>query len=120
MRRRKESFRTAQTDLERGAAVFKKTCSACHIIGDVGEKIGPELIGIGNRGLDRILEDTLDPSRNVDQTFRATLLLLEGEVVRSGLLQSDEGEVYVLVDAAGNRVIYPKSGRDPRAWAGPW
>ena len=80
----------------------------CHQIGDVGKKLGPELTGIGMRGLERILEDTLDPSRTVDQAFRSTLILLDGGVVISGLLQDDQGEVIVLADAAGNLVSYPK------------
>ena len=108
MRQRKASFANAVTDVSRGAVVFEKTCSVCHQIGDVGKKLGPELAGIGMRGLDRILEDTLDPNRTVDQAFRSTLILLEGGVVISGLLQDDQGEVIVLADAAGNLVSYPK------------
>ena len=57
----------------------------------------------------RMLEDILDPSRNIDQAFRATAVLLEGDVVRIGLLVSDEGEVLVLADAAGKLINYPKS-----------
>ena len=36
------------------------------------QEIAPHLDGIGNRGLERLLEDVLDPNRNVDQLFRAT------------------------------------------------
>ena len=35
-----------------------------------GAKVGPQLDGIGTRGLDRLMEDILDPNRNVDQTLR--------------------------------------------------
>jgi len=108
IRQRKAGFAQAETNEQRGAEVFKKTCSACHRIGEVGAKLAPELAGIGYRGLDRLLEDTLDPSRNVDQAFRATAILLAGDVVRTGLLQSDEGQTLVLADAAGNLVSYPK------------
>ncbi len=105
---RKEGFTKAKADAQRGAKVFEKTCAPCHLIGEVGKKIGPELIGIGIRGVDRLLEDTLVPSRNVDQAFRATALLLEGDVVRTGLLQDDEGEAFVLADSTGNLIRYPK------------
>ena len=66
-----------------------------------GAKIGPQLDGIGIRGLERLLEDTLDPSRNVDQAFRTTILNLKSGQVVSGLLLKEEGEVLVLADAAG-------------------
>ena len=42
-------------DVTRGAAVFEKHCSACHRIGEEGNKIGPNLDGVGIRGLERLL-----------------------------------------------------------------
>ena len=52
--------------MEKGHEVFTKTCAICHQIGGQGAVIGPQLDGVGARGLDRILEDVIDPNRNVD------------------------------------------------------
>jgi putative heme-binding domain-containing protein len=105
---RRQGYGNATKDAALGAKVFEATCSACHRIGDVGGKIGPELHGIGIRGIDRILEDTLDPSRNVDQAFRTTVVELKDGVVQTGLLQSDEGQVLTFADPEGKSFTVPK------------
>ena len=60
-----------------------------------GAKVGPQLDGIGVRGLDRLLEDVLDPSRNVDQALRATVLNLKDGKTLTGLVLREEGELIV-------------------------
>ncbi|MCH8921593.1 MAG: PQQ-dependent sugar dehydrogenase [Planctomycetes bacterium] len=84
-----------------GLAVFEKHCAACHKVGDQGAMVGPQLDGIGNRGLPRLLEDILDPNRNVDVAFRTTTLALTNGKVISGLLRRAEGATLVLVDEKG-------------------
>jgi len=111
---RRQGFEKAgpQADPEAGQKVFATRCAACHRIGEVGAKIGPELHGIGNRGLARVLEDVLDPNRNVDGAFRTTILATTDGQLISGLLLRTEGEVVVLADAAGKEVRVPKSKVD--------
>jgi putative heme-binding domain-containing protein len=107
LNKRRESFVKAKTDVGLGAKVFEKSCAVCHQLGGKGVKIGPQLDGIGIRGLDRILEDVLDPNRNVDQAFRLTTLELTSGQVVSGLLLKEEGAVLVLADAQGKEVRVP-------------
>jgi len=108
IKRRRDAFPGAKVDLAEGAKVFEKRCAICHQLGGKGTKIGPQLDGIGNRGLERLLEDTLDPNRNVDQAFRTTILNLKSGQVVSGLLLREEGAVLVIADANGKEVRVPK------------
>jgi len=111
---RREHFEQASKDAQRGLAVYQKNCSACHRVGNEGKKIGPELDGVGLRGPERLIEDLLDPSRNVDQAFRATLLTtVDGRVV-SGLVLREEGNVLILADAEGKEVRVPMDEIDER------
>jgi putative heme-binding domain-containing protein len=87
--------------LEKGAALFKTHCAACHKIGEVGQKVGPQLDGIGQRGAERLLEDILDPNRNVDGAFRATVIVTKAGLPITGLKLREEGKVTVLVDTQG-------------------
>ena len=107
--RRRAGFAAAKAEPAAGAKVFEKHCAACHQVQDKGAKIGPQLDGIGARGLDRLLEDILDPNRNVDQAFRQTTLVLKGGQLVDGLLLREEGEVLVLADAQGKEVRVPKN-----------
>ncbi len=113
--RRRKSFVVARPDVALGAKVFEKHCAACHQIANKGARIGPQLDGIGVRGLDRLLEDTLDPNRNVDQAFRTTNLALKNGQSVSGLLLKEEGEVLVLADQQGKEVRVPRNTVEERS-----
>jgi putative heme-binding domain-containing protein len=102
--RSRAAYRASEADSARGREQFRKICANCHRVGGEGAKIGPELDGIGLRGLDRLLEDVLDPSRNVDQAFRSTTIATTDGRALSGLLLRTEGQLLVLADAQGKEV----------------
>ena len=102
--RRRDVFLKTKPDLALGQQLFQKTCAACHRVGGKGAKIGPDLDGIGNRGLERLLEDVVDPNRNVDQAFRSSLLTTTDGRALTGLVLREEGQVLVLADAQGKEV----------------
>jgi putative membrane-bound dehydrogenase-like protein len=99
---------TAPGKTDVGKLVFAKQCAACHRIGSEGALVGPQLDGIGQRGLDRLCEDILDPNRNVDRAFRSTLLTMKDGEVTSGLFRREEGELVVLADVTGKEISVPK------------
>jgi putative heme-binding domain-containing protein len=115
MNRRRTGYAKARHDLEAGARVFEKNCAACHQIGGKGARVGPQLDGVGTRGLDRLVEDILDPNRNVDQAFRITNLALKDGQVVSGLLLKEEGAVNVLADSQGKEVRVPSENVEERS-----
>lgn len=105
---RQSAFESSQPDVTLGAEVFEKNCSACHQLEGKGGKVGPQLDGIGVRGLSRILEDILDPNRNVDQNFRSTMLELADGQVLSGLVLREEGAVVVVANSEGKEIRISK------------
>jgi putative heme-binding domain-containing protein len=115
LNRRRAAFLKAKKDAALGAQVFTKNCANCHQVGGQGARIGPQLDGVGVRGLDRLLEDVLDPNRNVDQAFRQTTLTLKKGQMLSGLLLKEEGEVLVLADAQGKEVRVAKDEIEERS-----
>jgi len=92
---------------EAGQEVFRKNCAACHQVAGTGKQVGPNLDGIGNRGLDRLVEDILAPNLNVDVAFRSTIVVLDSGQVLSGLVKHAAGKLLVLVDARGNEISVP-------------
>lgn len=111
---RRAGYGKAKHDIDAGQKVFAKTCGVCHKLAGQGTKIGPDLDGVGLRGLDRLLEDTLDPSRNVDEAFRTTLIATDSGTVITGLFLREEGEVLVLADNMGKEVRVPTKEVDER------
>jgi len=102
---RRTGYASGKFDTEAGKAVFARTvCKSCHKVSDVGSSIGPALDGIGNRGVDRLLEDILDPNRNVDQAFRVLSVRTDSGQVISGFSAREEGKTLVLHDSNGQPV----------------
>lgn len=99
---RRVSFAKAQPDRTKGRAIFETNCSVCHSVSGRGGVVGPQLDGIGNRGADRLIEDVLDPSRNVDTHFRLHELVLRNRSTVLGYVRGEAGQVMLLVDTAGN------------------
>jgi len=113
--RRRELVSSGKSDVMLGAAVFEKHCAICHRIGERGAKIGPNLDGVGIRGLDRLLEDVLDPNRNVDQAFRITQVATSDGRIVSGLVLREEGQLLVLADAQGKELRVSTAEIDERS-----
>ena len=111
---RRAGFASISPDADRGRAIFTKNCAVCHRLSGEGAKIGPELDGVGIRGIDRLLEDVLDPNRNVDQAFRSTQVVTTDGRVLAGLALRDEGNILVLADNQGKEVRVPLDEIDER------
>lgn len=104
IKNRATAYTKTQPDLARGKKIFTQHCAACHQVAGEGQKVGPQLDGIGNRGPDRLCEDILDSNRNVDAAFRATIITTVDGRTLTGLLLRQEGKVLVLADAMGKEV----------------
>ncbi len=114
IKKRRLGFQSATPDAEAGKLLFTKHCAICHQIGGQGSKVGPQLDGIGVRGLDRLLEDLLDPNRNIDPAFRAVTLQLADGKSLSGLILREEGQVVVIADAEGKEHSIPRDQIEQR------
>lgn len=95
-------------DREEGRRLFGQACQICHQLDGQGALIGPQLDGVGNRGLERLLEDILDPNRNLDKAFHTHTLTLSNGDALTGLHQRDDGALAIFVNAAGQEFSIPK------------
>ncbi len=93
---------------ERGRKLFltvgKSQCLKCHRLGDQGEKIGPELNGIGSRfSRMHLIESLLDPSRTIAAGFQSQTVAMNDGRVLSGLRVSETADTLVLADNQGKK-----------------
>jgi putative membrane-bound dehydrogenase-like protein len=96
-------------DAARGKAVFAKTCSVCHRLDGVGHEVGPDLAALANKSPQYLLQEILDPNRNVDSRYveyvaqtkagRTFNGLLAAETATSITLRGQEGKEQVLLRA---------------------
>ena len=106
---RLEDYRKRVGDAKRGEEMFKTACAACHQLNGAGGNIGPQLDGIANRGIERVVEDILDPNRNVDFAFRYALVKLRNGQTMVGLKRREVGMAVVFVDLTGKETTIPKA-----------
>jgi putative membrane-bound dehydrogenase-like protein len=53
-------------NVTRGKAVFRRVCSGCHRIGDMGSEVGPDLVNLGGRlTKGNLLTQILDPNASI-------------------------------------------------------
>jgi putative heme-binding domain-containing protein len=103
-----------QGDPERGGRVLedveKSLCLKCHRLGDRGERIGPELSGLGSRfSRITIIESILEPGRSIAPGFESlTVALTDGRVL-SGVRADESDHSLTLGDQEGRRHTIPKA-----------
>ena len=90
-------------DLQVGAKQFADRCAVCHKLGEQGKVLGPQLEGVGARGIQRLCEDILWPDRNVDEAFKMTIMVLDGGESVSGLVSDRTAESLLLTDQTGKQ-----------------
>ena len=76
-------------DIERGRAVFRKHCVACHRRESVGEQVGADLAGIHEKGAEFLLVNILDPNREVLPKYLAYQAQVDDGRTVTGMLTSE-------------------------------
>jgi putative heme-binding domain-containing protein len=77
-------------NVSQGREHFRKQCSSCHRVEDIGNEIGPNLAAIKSRGAETVLTAVLDPSREVNPQYLNYIVAMTDDRVLSGMIV-DEG-----------------------------
>jgi putative membrane-bound dehydrogenase-like protein len=90
-------------DSERGKAVFKKTCAACHRLEDIGSPVGPDLAALTDKSNEALLVAILDPNRAVESKFINYSAASNDGLVYTGVLAAETGASVTLVGQEGKQ-----------------
>jgi putative heme-binding domain-containing protein len=99
---------TKRGDAEQGRKVFedieKSQCLKCHRLGDRGERIGPELSGIGGR-YSRItmIESILEPNRAIAPGFDSVTVALSDGRILTGVRAEETQSALTIADQEGKK-----------------
>ncbi|MCO8124305.1 c-type cytochrome [Stieleria sp. TO1_6] len=90
---------------KRGEGVFKQVCSACHQVGELGKKFGPDLSDIGMRmKTEQIIQSVLMPNSEISKGYETVnILTVDGETV-SGFVLAETDDTISLGIANGKQV----------------
>jgi putative heme-binding domain-containing protein len=106
--------------VERGAAIFrndeKSLCAKCHRIDDRGNRIGPDLTGVGERfSRIHLIESILEPSRTIAPGYESVAAVLADGRVVTGVKIAEDETTLTLGDETGNRREIRKLDIEERA-----
>lgn len=76
-------------DLKAGGELFQKNCANCHVLYGKGSRIGPDLTGSDRKNLNYLLENLVDPSSLVAESYQMKVYLLDDGRTISGLILSE-------------------------------
>ena len=77
---------------KRGVDVFKRVCSACHMVGDLGKKFGPDLSDVGGRYTpEKLVTSIVMPNDEISKGYETVMVLTaDGETITGFILAEDE------------------------------
>jgi putative membrane-bound dehydrogenase-like protein len=76
-------------DVERGRAVFAKSCAACHKLEGKGTEVGADLGGVRQRGAAGVLLNILDPNREILPKFLTYAVVTSDGRIFTGLIAKE-------------------------------
>jgi putative membrane-bound dehydrogenase-like protein len=83
-------------DRDRGRAVFAKACANCHVHGDSGGQLGPNLTGAWMNGPDYFVENLVDPNAVVGPDYQLTTVITDDGRSINGIIAEETPESLVL------------------------
>ena len=98
-----DDLRTALTsdvlessDYDKGKMIFEKSCASCHTMFGKGGRIGPDLTGSDRKNLNYLLENIVDPSASVAESYRSSVITLaEGRLITGTVISENEQTIEV-------------------------
>jgi putative heme-binding domain-containing protein len=91
-------------DVRRGQAVFNNTkaaCSACHAIGYMGGKVGPDLTHIAKIRNERdLLESIVFPSASIVRSYEPVAIATKDGKLHNGLIRTENADSIFLTTGA--------------------
>jgi putative membrane-bound dehydrogenase-like protein len=99
-----QSVLTVEGNAKRGKELFKKTCTTCHKIGDIGVDVGPDISDSRVKTPAQLLTSILDPNQAIDNNyFSYSVVKTSGQIV-TGIIVSETSSSITIRQPEGKMV----------------
>ena len=99
-------------DRTRGKAVFARVCSTCHRLDGTGFGVGPDLAAVAAKSPQALLQEILDPNRNVDSRYTIYTAATKAGRTFSGLLAAETATSITLVGQEARQEVLLRADLD--------
>jgi putative membrane-bound dehydrogenase-like protein len=84
-------------DFANGAKLFQVNCASCHVLFGQGGLRGPDLTGSDRKNLSYLLENVIDPSASVADTYRSSVIVTEDGRTLNGVITEETETTFKLL-----------------------
>jgi len=89
-----------KVSVDRGKLVYEEICAACHIFGDTGTSVGPDLTTLSSRFRKAdVLDSVLWPSKTISDQYAVTVFELTDGTYASGVIIREDARAVYLKNA---------------------
>jgi putative heme-binding domain-containing protein len=88
---------------DKGKVIFEKHCAACHQVDGLGQPVGPNLASMASRGLESVLQNILEPCREVDSQYLEYIVVTAAGEVLSGMIEAETATTVILLGPESKR-----------------
>jgi putative membrane-bound dehydrogenase-like protein len=92
-------------DPAKGRLLFSQSCGACHLLYGEGGKLGPDLTGRNRADLASLIRSIVDPSADVPEDGRMTIVTRKDGSIASGIIVSENATAITVRSQQGDAVI---------------
>lgn len=93
---------------ERGRAIYEEVCAACHIFGETGNTVGPDLTTLSSRFSRRdVLDAILYPSKTISDQYLVEVFTLDDGSYASGVVVRETPQAVFLQTVESGDALFP-------------
>jgi uncharacterized protein len=92
-------------ELENGRRIYTENCAQCHVFGNEGRDLAPNLTGMGAHGTMELLVHILDPNRMVEPNFLSTSIETQDGSTYDGVITGENQAEVTLRNATADYTI---------------
>jgi putative membrane-bound dehydrogenase-like protein len=102
-----EQYRSAlalRSDPRAGKELFRKHCSTCHHIGDVGVDVAPDISDSRVKTCEQLLVDILNPNQAIDNNYMSYTVVTHDGNVHTGIIAAETASSITLRQPEDKRI----------------
>ena len=93
-------------NVDNGKIMFQQTCTACHMVKNVGGRLGPDLSGAGTTSDEGLLRNILLPNAALEASYyRHDLKLKDGSFISGFMVSENKAHITIRLIGADDKVI---------------
>jgi putative heme-binding domain-containing protein len=92
-----------------GEVVYEDNCTYCHILNGEGEEVGPDLTGVGSKGLSFLEDAIINPAKAITKGYETSVVVENDGRQTKGLLMRDDPDEIDIVKDTGDVVTIARS-----------